>query len=239
MKSKRLAIMACLMLSFVALRAQVKTHTQVNVGDFTALNVGNSINVIYCANKEKAGVAEFDAPADKTNLFIFKNNEGKLSVQLYDYSMTTDIPTIRLYSSMLQEVVNQSDSTIIIERNESLPAFTAKTYNNGTIKIYGLNSTTTTLNETTGKGFIYVEGSTTTLKCHIVGTGSINALNLNASDISCALRGTGHVYCHSAGGKLNLKGIGSGKVYYTGTPSKISVKKLGSLKAVPYTPTNP
>ncbi len=66
--------MACLMLSFVALRAQVKTHTQVNVGDFTALNVCNSINVIYCANKEKAGVAEFDAPADKTNLFIFKNN---------------------------------------------------------------------------------------------------------------------------------------------------------------------
>lgn len=236
MKRMCLALIACLMLTSVALQAQVLTHTEVNVGDFTALNVGNSINVIYCANKEKAGVAEFDAPADKANLFIFKNNEGKLSLQLYDYSLTKDIPTVRLYSSMLQEVVNQSDSTIIIERNESLPTFSAKTYNNGTIKIYGLNTTTTTLRETTGKGFIYAEGTTTTLKCRIVGTGSIDALRLKATDIYCTMRGTGHVYCQSSGGKLNIKGMGSGKVHYTGTPSKISVKKLGSLKAIPHNP---
>ncbi|MGM9868910.1 MAG: GIN domain-containing protein [Sodaliphilus sp.] len=236
MKRMCLALIACLMLTSVALQAQVLTHTEVNVGDFTALNVGNSINVIYCANKEKAGVAEFDVPVGKVNPFIFKNNEGKLSLQLYDYSLSKGIPTVRLYSSMLQEVVNQSDSTIIIENNESLPTFSAKTYNNGTIKIYGLNTTTTMLRETTGKGFIYVEGTTTTLKCSIVGTGSIDALRLKATDISCSLRGTGHVYCQSAGGKLNIKGMGSGKVHYTGTPSKISVKKLGSLKAIPYNP---
>lgn len=227
----------CLMFASLAIQAQSVSHIEVNVGNFSALNVGNSINVVYCADKEKAGLVEYDAPADKAKVFIFSNNnKGKLTIQLTNYDLHTDIPTMKVYSTMLTEVVNQSDSTITILNNEQVPTFTAKTYNNGVINIHNLNTETLQLKETTGKGHIYVEGKAKLLKCRIVGTGSVNALNLKATDISCFLSGSGHLYCQSAGGKLNVKGMGSGKVHYTGTPSKISVKKLGSVKAIPYAP---
>ena len=135
---------------------------------------------------------------------------------------------------MLQEVINQSDSTIIINNIPDTPLFKAKTSNNGTIIIHGLNTITTELKEATGKGHIQADGVTENLVCKLVGTGVIRALDLAAKEISCTMSGSGHIYCHSTGGELKLKGFGSGKVHYTGTPSKIKVKKLGTLKVLPY-----
>lgn len=197
-----------------ALLAQAQSHKVVKVGDFTSLKVSNNINVIYCADDEKAGTAEFDAQQSIANVFIFNNdNKGKLNIQLADYNLTKGVPTVTVYSSMLQEVINQSDSTIII---------------------HGLNTITTELKEATGKGHIQADGVTENLVCKLVGTGVIRALDLAAKEISCTMSGSGHIYCHSTGGELKLKGFGSGKVHYTGTPSKIKVKKLGTLKVLPY-----
>ena len=54
-----------------ALLAQAQSHKVVKVGDFTSLKVSNNINVIYCADVEKAGTAEFDAQQSIANVFIF------------------------------------------------------------------------------------------------------------------------------------------------------------------------
>lgn len=234
MKKCMTALLWCVMLT-AALLAQAQSHKVVKVGDFTSLKVSNNINVIYCADDEKAGTAEFDAHQSIANVFIFNNdNKGKLNIQLADYNLTKGVPTVTVYSSMLQEVINQSDSTIIINSIPDTPLFKAKTCNNGTIIIHGLNTITTELKEATGKGHIQADGVTENLVCKLVGTGVIRALDLAAKEISCTMSGSGHIYCHSTGGELKLKGFGSGKVHYTGTPSKIKVKKLGTLKALPY-----
>ena len=114
MKKCMTALLWCVMLT-AALLAQAQSHKVVKVGDFTSLKVSNNINVIYCADDEKAGTAEFDAQQSIANVFIFNNdNKGKLNIQLADYNLTKGVPTVTVYSSMLQEVINQSDSTIII-----------------------------------------------------------------------------------------------------------------------------
>lgn len=216
--------------------ALAQTRNVVNVGDFTSLKVNNNINVIYRANAEKAGTAEFYAAAGWTSKFIFGNDKkGQLSIQLADYTITTGVPTVTVYSTTLQEVINQSDSTVTIDSIPPMPIFKAKTNNNGTITIHGLNTTTTELKEATGKGHIYADGVTENLECKLVGTGQIQALDLEAHTISCGISGSGHIYCHSSGGELKIKGIGSGKVHYKGSPSKIKLRKLGSVKAIPYT----
>lgn len=213
----------------------VQDSLELNVGDFTTLNVNNNINVVYRACKEKAGTAVLQAPRSMASRFIFKNdNKGKLTIQLTDYNFNTGVPTVTVYSSSLQEVVNQSDSTVTIDSIPQMPVFKAKTCNNGSIIIHGLNTLTTVLKEATGKGHIYADGVTDKLECKLVGTGLICALRLKARDISCTTGGSGHIYCQSTGGYLKLKGFGSGKVHYTGTPSEVKVKKLGTLKAIPY-----
>lgn len=227
-----LLVMAC---TAVAAIAQEVKHIEVNVGDFTTLSVENNINVVYCASEKKAGIAEFDAPKSVADMFIFKNDrKGKLSVQLTDYNFKEGVPTVVVYSKMLQMVVNQSDSTVTIKTNLEIPTFTAKTYNNGVINVHGLKTKTAILEVVTGKGHIVADGVTENLKCKFAGTGQIRALELKAKDIDCSMGGSGHIYCNSTGGKLHLKGVGSGKVHYIGTPSEIKVKKLGTLKAIPF-----
>ncbi|MDO4511487.1 MAG: DUF2807 domain-containing protein [Bacteroidales bacterium] len=224
-----------LMMCLLALLAQAQEIIEVKVGDFTSLNVGNSVNVVYRADAQKAGTAVMEATQQVAGKFIFKNDgKGKLTIQLTDYSFTTGVPTVTVYSSTLQEVVNQSDSTVTIEQLPAMPIFKAKTHNNGSIIVHGLNTTTTEIFEATGKGHIQADGVTESLRCKIVGTGKIHALQLQARDITCSINGSGHVYCHSTGGKLMVKGMGTGRVHYTGTPSEIKTRKLGTLKAIPY-----
>ncbi|MCQ2291489.1 MAG: DUF2807 domain-containing protein [Muribaculaceae bacterium] len=227
-----LLVMAC---TAVAAIAQEVKHIEVNVGDFTTLSVENNINVVYCADDKKAGMAEFDAPQSVADMFIFKNNKkGKLSIQLTDYNFKEGVPTVVVYSKMLQMVVNQSDSTITIKNNLVMPKFTAKTSYNGVVNIRGLKATTAVLEVATGKGRINADGEVENLRCKFAGTGQIRALELKAKDIDCSMGGSGHIYCNSTGGKLHLKGVGSGKVHYIGTPSEIKVKQLGTLKALPF-----
>lgn len=235
---RKLMIALCAMaLIATSAGAQEQNKIELNVGDFTTLHVNNSINVVYRASEEKAGTAVFHAPNSMANIFIFNNDsKGKLSIQLTDYNFNKNVPTITVYSSSLQEVVNQSDSTVTIDTIPQMPVFKAKTSNNGTIIIHGLNTLTTVLKEATGNGKIYADGTTEKLECKLVGTGLICALRLQAHDISCTMGGSGHIYCQSEGGYLKVKGFGSGKVHYTGTPSEVKVKKLGTLKALPYTP---
>lgn len=232
---KYVTILLWCALMMTSATAFAQDHKVVNVGNFTSLKVNNNVNVIYRSDAEKAGTAEFTATESVAKMFIF-NNDGKgwLSIQLSDYNFNTGVPTVTVYSTTLQEVINQSDSAVVIECLPQTPIFKAKTTNNGAITIHGLNASTTVLKEATGKGHIFADGVTENLECKLVGTGQIQALDLEARTISCGISGSGHIYCHSTGGELKIKGIGSGKVHYKGTPSKIKLRKLGSIKALPY-----
>ncbi len=63
-----------------------------------------------------------------------------------------------------------------------------------------------------------------------MGTGSIQADEMQADDVNCTLLGTGYIGCEPVK-SLNVKGV-NGKVYYRGTPAKIKNHSLG-VKLIP------
>ena len=230
-----LAIIATLCIATTA-QAQEKEY-KMEVGNFYELSVTDNLSVEYRFSTDSAGYAVFTAHPDVAHAIVLSNSaKGKLSIKLNDKSLRANLlPIITLYSTELLQVSNEGKGAVNILQLRPVSKFTAKTYDNGSITVNGLDAEEASLNILTGKGKITVSGTTGKLDCKNVGTGVIEARNLEAHDINCSIVGTGHIYCNSTGGPLVLKGTGSGKVHYKGTPSNIKLRQLGSIKAVPIT----
>ena len=236
MKHYAMIIALAVSAAFTAGSSAQTIHRQLTVGDFTAINLANGVNVVYEQNTAKAGKVEFDTPQELANNFIFKvDDNGKLNIQVQETAKGTVLPTLHVYSSALHEVTNNTDSTITVAHLGTTPTFKATTNMNGKIVVNDLNTSTASLSIATGKGHIYAYGKTEKLNCTLAGTGQIHALDLVADEINCKMGGSGHIYCNSNGGELKVKGLGSGKVHYKGSPSKVNVKQIGTIKALPYT----
>lgn len=223
-------------IGFVPGYAQLSRHV-VKVGDFVHLNVIDNLHVEYYSSVDSAGCVVFRSSSDMAKQLLFSNDgKGKLSVQAtYDALQNqSQLPVLRIYSTALNEVTNDGVQEVRINTLAATPVFKATLSDNGTIVVNGLNTATTGLKITTGKGRIIASGQTAQLKCGNLGTGTVNAVQLKAREINCSLIGTGTIYCHSTGGKLSVKGTGTGKVLYKGTPLEIKVKKIGPLKVLPY-----
>ncbi len=233
---KTISALAMALCVSIAAWAEPKDYC-IEVGNFYELNVLNNLNVDYRFSTDSAGLAVFTAEPDVAHVLMFSNNKkGHLFVQVADENIPFDqLPRVTVYSSELTQVYNGSRGLISILSLRPATKFTARTSENGGIKIIGLEAEEVQLNISTGKGTITVSGTCEKLNCKNVGTGTIEARELEAHNINCTIVGTGHIYCNSTGGELNLKGTGSGKVHYLGTPSKIKVRKLGSIKAIPIT----
>lgn len=230
-----LAIIAALCIT-TATQAQEKEY-KIEVGNFCELSVTDNLSVEYRFSTDSAGYAVFTTQPDIAHAIVCTNNaKSKLSLQLSDKGITADkLPVITLYSTELLQVTNEGKGAVNILQLRPVSKFTAKTYNNGSITVNGLDAEEANLNILTGKGTIKVSGACQKLDCKNVGTGVIEARNLEADEINCSIVGTGHIYCNSTGGPLVIKGTGSGKVHYKGTPSSIKLRKLGSIKALPIT----
>lgn len=230
-----LAIIAALCIT-TATQAQEKEY-KIEVGNFCELSVTDNLSVEYRFSTDSAGYAVFTTQPDIAHAIVCTNNaKSKLSLQLSDKGITADkLPVITLYSTELLQVTNEGKGAVNILQLRPVSKFTAKTYNNGSITVNGLDAEEASLNILTGKGTIKVSGACQKLDCKNVGTGVIEARNLEADEINCSIVGTGHIYCNSTGGPLVIKGTGSGKVHYKGTPSSIKLRKLGSIKALPIT----
>ena len=214
--------------------AQPMRH-EIKVGNFTRLALLDDINVNYRCNPDSAGMVIVVCPKETIDNFIFTlSASGRLTIQIEDtYERQGNLPTLTVYSSTLDEVENSSDSTLRISGLPRLKSFKARLVDNGKIIVRDIFASQLELQILSGKGKIIASGGCDDLSIRLVGTGEVQADNVQATTVSCRIMGTGTIGCNVNGGELKVSGSGTGKVYYKGTPSKVTVRKLGTIKAIP------
>jgi len=232
----RLILAMCLAL-LVPATALAQRH-QVQVGDFTHLTVIDDINVVYRCMPDSAGMAVVDCPQRVADNLIFSlNKKGRLSIQVTtDMALQCDaqLPTITVYSKQLDEAENAGDSTLTVYQPATTDGnFKARLSDNGKIIVHGLKAVEACLDILTGRGTIVADGQCDKVKLKLMGSGSIVADQVTATNVDCHIIGTGTINCNVNGGKLYVRGSGTGKVYYKGEPGKVTVRKLGTIKAIP------
>lgn len=214
--------------------AQVERH-EFKVGDFSRLTLIDDINVNYRCNADSAGMAVVTCSKNVLDHILFNiSSKGRLSIQLDDFIERMDnLPLLTVYSSSLVEAENDGDSTLRVMGLPPMRDFKVRLTDNGKVIVRGVRASQLELHILSGKGKIIAEGSCDDLSLRLVGTGEIQADQVDAVNVSCRIIGTGSMGCNVLGGELKVSGSGTGKVYYKGNPSKVSVRKLGTIKAIP------
>lgn len=232
---KRLILSAILLLSLaIPMAAQVTQHV-FKVGNFSRLALIDDINVNYRCDEDSAGLAVVTCTQDIADRLIFTiNKSGRLNIQVNsDFNRLSDLPTITVYSSSLDEAENAGDSTLRISGLPPMKEFKVRNIDNGKVRLHRVRASQLELQILSGKGKIIADGSCDDLSVRLVGTGEIQADMVQATNVSCRIMGTGTIGCHVDGGDLKVSGSGTGKVYYKGKPNKVTVRKLGTIKAIP------
>ena len=215
--------------------AQIEHHN-VKVGDFDELVVQDHINVKYVKDATRAGQVTFNSTKKAADCLIFQLKKGQLKIEVSEDLLEANketAPELTVYSSDLHWCENDGDSTLVISSPIKRDEFGAHLTANGRIVVKSVDVERLRLNVVTGKGHITATGKCKRLKAHVLGTATIDAVNVKAQDAECHSTGTGHIMCNVSG-ELKINGSGSGKVYYKGTPAKIKNHKIiGSLKALP------
>jgi len=211
---------------------------ELRVGNFSRLAVIDNVNVNYRCNADSAGLAVLTTTRDIVDHLMFNlSSKGRLSIQVEDeFERKGHLPTVTIYSSSLDEAENAGDSTLRISGLPPMKSFKVRLTDNGKIIVRGVRSSQLELQILSGKGKIIAQGACDDLALRLVGTGEIQADQVEATDVSCRIMGTGTMGCKVNGGQLRVSGSGTGKVYYKGTPSKVTMRKLGTIKAIPMEP---
>lgn len=226
--------MVLMLVASLAISAQVSRH-EIKVGNFNRLSLVDNINVDYRCHTDSAGIAVVNCtPEELKGLMFSMNNSGRLSLQIEDnLEKRGNLPTITLYSSSLDEVENSGDSTLRITNLPPMKEFKVRMIDNGKIIVRNVRASKLELQILSGKGKIIANGTCDDLAVKLIGTGEIQADNVEANNVTCRIMGTGNIGCNVLGGELKVSGSGTGKVYYKGNPSKVTVRKLGTIKAIP------
>ncbi len=224
-----------LLLAPAAARAQAVNHNT-PVGDFSSLVVQDAIDVVVVVTQDSArvGHASFSATSRVANCLIFSNNgKGRLKIQVAEDLLGNEpTPVVTLYASSLLKVQNDGNDTVSVGPLPALDAFEAVVTNNGTVVIEQVDAKTLTLKCKTGKGTIKASGRCDELKARVLGGGTIDAEQCQATTASCHATGGGSIRVNVEGGELSLKGSGSSKIYYRGNPTNIVKHKIGSMNAI-------
>ena len=234
-KMRRLLISVLLVtVTVLAAGAQVERH-EIKVGNFTRLAMMDDINVNYRCNADSAGLAVLTCSQDIIQHLMFNlSNKGRLSIQVDDeYERRGHLPTITIYSASLEEAENDGDSTLRVTGLPPMKDFKVRLTDNGKVIVRNVRASQLELQILSGKGKIIASGECDHLNLRLIGTGEIQADQVEATEVSCRIVGTGTLGCKVNGGPLKVSGSGTGKVYYKGKPSKVTVHKLGTIKAIP------
>ncbi len=232
---KTLLALIPLSLSAVSANAAGLSRYELEVKDFSELKVIEGINVDYKSDPDSAGRAVFTATAEQAQLLMFTNKKECLEVQLATTGAgAKDLPTVTVYSNYLTKVENTGDSTVRILNIGAGPKFKARLVGNGRLIVRDIKATQVEGSIETGNGQMVIYGKCQTAKLSSTGTGSIQADDLEATDVSIKSWGTGSIGCNVNSGNLSIVGAGSGKVYYKGKPSSIKNRSVG-VKAVALT----
>lgn len=231
MKNKIILLLIALLLSATVIHAAKPTRYELNVKDFAELSVIEGINVDYRCNPDSAGKAVFTTTPDLASVLMFSNEKGKLELQIATEGIVHEgLPLVTVYSSTLSKVVNSGDSTVRVINMAPYPKFQAQLMGNGRLVVHNIDSPSTTLLLTTGRGTIVADGKTDNLSIRFSGTGTIEADKLRAECVKIKAGGTGAIGCCPLK-MLDIFGIGSTSIYYKGTPS-IKNRSVG-LKLLP------
>lgn len=193
-------------------------HHQVRTGEFTKLHVKDGINVIYRSVPDSAGLAVFDAPANMVNTVMFevKKNTLNITVDATDCG-NTPIPTVTVYSSLLEKAENSADSTLRIISPRCSQRIELKQVGNGRVSAQGIDTDEVVAKNVTGRGQIAVNGHCHKASLQCTGVGAIQADALEAAEVTATVNGPVTIGCHATE-LLTVQGTGPGTVYYLGTP---------------------
>lgn len=213
------AFMAAVITSFDLSAQSGMAPYSLNVKEFSELKVVDGVNVEYFCDASKAGTVEFESTPDVASAIIFEpNGKGKLEVKLASRDEKYEnLPVVRVYSSFLTKVENSGDSTLKVVTVAPSATFEGRLVGNGKLVVGDVQSPRVQLKLSTGKGTITASGKCENLKIRLTGTGEINAFDLAAADVECALLGTGWIKC-SAADNLKVSGAGTGTVSFKGNP---------------------
>lgn len=221
---------------FAAIIVPVLCHAQdvkryeLEVKDFTCLDVVDGFNVVYHTSNDTIGVAMFETTTLIADKILFENNnKGKLSIKkgFYEEGQLPDgLPEIHVYSRFLKEVRNSADSLIRLASFRPTMEFKATIIGNGRIVARGINCSKFSGAIKTGSGTIVAAGNCETASLSVLGTGSVQADDLKAQNVSANFTlGTGTIGCFPVDDLL-IKGI-KGQVFFRGNPAKIRNHSVG------------
>lgn len=203
-----------------------------NVGEFTIIQVQDSVNVVYRNDALYNGTVRWEV-TDKalSDRLLITNNKGKLKIQVHTEDFADDdhpsMPTVYVCSPSLSKVLNYSDARVTVESPAECEKIEFSQIGNGSIVASGLSVNEIFAKVTAGMGSISLSGTCKEATFRMTGTGTIQADRLNCDAVKCRIFGGGTIGC-CPGERLNVTGIGSTKIYYTGTP-EITHKGGGKL----------
>ncbi len=231
MIKKIILSIAAVAVAVAAVSAEELRRYELEVQDFNELIVVEGLRVDYKCNPDSAGFIRFVTTPDIASVLMFTNNKSRLEMQISTDGIDYDnLPLITVYSRFLSRVENSGDSLVRVLSLQPAPNLKVRLIGNGGLAVHGIDATNLDASLDTGNGTITLNGKATKAKYSLVGTGSIQADELDADWIKCSLLGTGFIGC-SPRSALNIVGASSGKVYYKGTP-KITNRSIG-VKIVP------
>ena len=225
-----LCISAIVALTGICSASAQTSKYELNVGDFTSLNLVDGINVEYKCHEDSAGYAVFNTSPQIADQLIFDaSKKGVLKIEkaFHDENeLVLGLPVIHVYSRFLTKVENAGDSTLVVEQLKSCPQFCARVIGNGRIVVKNIDCQEFEGRISTGNGSIVATGKCDKAKLVNVGSGSIQADRLEAKDASCRFFGGGTIGIWPTG-TLSVKGMFPGKLYYRGEPQKIKNYGMG------------
>lgn len=218
-------------MAVIGLSAQT-SHYQLKLNDFHELKVVDGVNVDYVCDASRAGLIEFDANVSVASAVIFEPSKQKLEIKLASRdSVYTSLPTVKVYSSFLSKLNNEGDSLVRVLSMAPEAKFQCRVMGNGSISLRNVKVNELKASIIAGHGTIAVFGTATTATFKVTGAGHIQADDLQATDVSATVTGTGAINCYATG-QLSVGGVGSGKIFYRGRP-EIKKSFLSKVKLIP------
>lgn len=213
-------------LLLAAMTAAASDYT-LTVQDFSELRVVDGVNVIYKESADSAGTVRFSADGDLASKLTFTNHKDRLTIQtLADETPIPGMPTVTVYSNGVSLIQNDGDSLTTVTLKTPVRNLKIKQIGNGAIDVRGISADRLEAVIATGCGKIDLQGKAKEAKYSNIGTGRLDAGDVEAGKVSAFIMGSGPVEVFTDG-ELTAKGIGPGRVLYVGTPSKIRNRSLG------------
>lgn len=225
MKNRIISVAALLMIAVITASAREFT---LPLGQFSKLSVDDNVNVVYTGADGSPSRITYEGDQKFAKAFIITPKGDKLRIQVEtEFVNDPELPTLYVYSDFLRQVSNSSEKTVTVKKMAPCPEFGASVIGNGSIVVEDVQATKVSAGIKSGNGSIVVAGHCQSANYLMLGSGTIQADRLEATEVECKIMGSGTIGCWAVN-KLKTRGIGTTKIYYKGKP-EVSKKGGGTL----------